>query len=1059
MKHVILAEPGVFALFGLAFMLMLATLVVLGVVGIVALVLRRNEKPDAPPVIPPTPSTIIVPQKCPKCGAPMPTDAPEGLCPRCLIALNLATQTDIPGEMATAKAPPGPPLPASDIAKLFPQLEILECLGRGGMGAVYKARQPRLDRIVALKILSPEKQSNQKFAERFEREARALAKLHHPNIVTVYDFGETQGNYYLLMEFVDGLTLRQLLQTRKLEPAEALAIVPKICEALQYAHGLGIVHRDIKPENVLMDKEGRVKIADFGIAKILGDGERTNLTEEQAIGTPHYMSPEQIERPQTVDHRADIYSLGVVFYEMLTGELPLGKFQPPSKKVQVDVRLDEIVLRALEKEPERRYQQASEVKTRLETIAATAPYAGAPGQPHIKPDHFWRWFAVICLSLIVLPILILIIVSLVANFIPAFMRGRQEADLHPIEFPYSAGQGWFPLGDDIEISSFVLNGTHVTVKGHYNLASHTDALLKLGVTSDRIYGSPDEQAQCMYINGGSGEFTLTTTRNSSGFPHISMYADGRPFATLYFGRTDEVAQEKQLYDSMMSDPVALWLANGSANDSAHGHDGLPVNVSYTSGVVGSAFVFHPESNPGGAYSGIKIHDDPAFAVTNAFSIEGWIRPTGLGYVIFWRGDNRPGTDPYSLSMEGTTLKFTICDEADNDAEARAQIAYNEWWHIAAVYDHGTLTLYTNGVVAAETNSIIRPFGRLLELESPGLGIGNLNDGGNNFPFRGDIDDLAFYSRPLSPLEVRFNYEVGFKSAAAEASPNGPPTVVTGASPAPTTSEYSDLQKTMTMAEAQIIKDRIQIAQLSKMNNAQLRQALPDITKDSALNRLLQDLDNAEQESVMLNTFHGSNSPDRVSLNARTDEINQQINDRILGLMVGLKDQLSAQEAALDSLQAALATNGNPETVRITANQLTYDTRNQTLTASGNVQIQRDRSQELLLLQPPVVVETFPVSGARDVAPGDTEIRVRFSKAMMDQTWSWSTAWDNSTPESIGAPHYLDDGRTCVMKVHLEPGKTYAWWLNSDKFHNFKDAAGQAAVPYLLIFQTKPTNPK
>jgi serine/threonine protein kinase len=233
------------------------------------------------------------PSKCNRCGATLPPDSPEGLCPRCLIAMNLATQTEVTGESGPGPAKP-PPLPVGDVARLFPQLEILECLGRGGMGAVYKARQPRLDRLVALKILSPEKQGNQKFAERFEREARALAKLHHPNIVTVYDFGvvagvpnpETTLLPYLVMEFVDGLTLRQLLQSRKLSPPEALAIVPKICEALQYAHAQGIVHRDIKPENILMDNEGHLKIADFGIAKILGEGERGNLTEAQAIGTP-----------------------------------------------------------------------------------------------------------------------------------------------------------------------------------------------------------------------------------------------------------------------------------------------------------------------------------------------------------------------------------------------------------------------------------------------------------------------------------------------------------------------------------------------------------------------------------------------------------------------------------------------------------------------------------------------------------------------------------------------------------------------------------------------------
>ncbi len=337
---------------------------------------------------------------CSRCGAALSSDALKGLCPRCLLALNLAAPTEIPGETGprgtkVVKVPPTP----EEIAKHFPQFEILECLGRGGMGVVYKARQPKLNRIVALKVLAPEKVAETRFAGRFEREAQALARLNHPNIVTVYDFGEADGLYYLTMEFVDGVSLRQLLQTRKIAPEEALAIVPKICEALQFAHELGVVHRDIKPENVLLDKRGRVKIADFGIAKIVGgtgqpltrpadtlspsDGERAGargegtLTQDQVLGTPNYMAPEQMTKPQLVDHRADIYSLGVVFYEMLTGELPLGKFAPPSKKVQVDVRLDEVVLHALEKEPERRYQQASEVKTDVETIAGSAVASAA----------------------------------------------------------------------------------------------------------------------------------------------------------------------------------------------------------------------------------------------------------------------------------------------------------------------------------------------------------------------------------------------------------------------------------------------------------------------------------------------------------------------------------------------------------------------------------------------------------------------------------------------------------------------------------------------------------
>jgi serine/threonine protein kinase len=279
---------------------------------------------------------------CPSCHKPLPPDVPLGLCPECLIKSGFATGTE-PGAAGAEGAGFVPP-PVELIARLFPQLEIIELIGKGGMGAVYKARQPALDRFVALKILRPGTAGDPGFAERFNREARALARLNHPNIVGVHDFGQAGGLHFLVMEFVDGANLREVEHAGQLAPEQALAIVPQICEALQFAHGEGIVHRDIKPENILLDKKGRVKITDFGIAKILGQtSERVSLTgAKDVVGTPHYMAPEQVEKPLTVDHRADIYSLGVVFYEMLTGELPLGRFAAPSSKVQMDVRLDEI---------------------------------------------------------------------------------------------------------------------------------------------------------------------------------------------------------------------------------------------------------------------------------------------------------------------------------------------------------------------------------------------------------------------------------------------------------------------------------------------------------------------------------------------------------------------------------------------------------------------------------------------------------------------------------------------------------------------------------------------
>jgi serine/threonine protein kinase len=383
-------------------MTMAVWLVVMGAIVAVIVVLfkRRHQNPPPPPPpvgkSPAVPRTDVVPEKCPQCGTPLPTGALAGLCPVCLLKAGAAADT-----VTDAKQKTFVPPDIAELAAKFPQLEILELIGRGGMGAVYKARQKQLDRVVALKILPPGTGHDAAFAERFAREAKALAKLNHPNIVTLYEFGETGGQFYFLMEFVDGVNLRQLLHAGRISPREALAIVPQICDALQFAHDQGIVHRDIKPENILLDRRGRVKVADFGLAKIVGNDGRAELplgqTPEAAqqrrptneltdagkmMGTPQYMSPEQIAAPGGVDHRADIYALGVVFYQMLTGELPGKKIEPPSKKVQIDVRLDEVVLRALEKNPELRYQQVSEVKTMVETITGSSE----PNEPTVA-----RW--------------------------------------------------------------------------------------------------------------------------------------------------------------------------------------------------------------------------------------------------------------------------------------------------------------------------------------------------------------------------------------------------------------------------------------------------------------------------------------------------------------------------------------------------------------------------------------------------------------------------------------------------------------------------------------------
>ena len=319
---------------------------------------------------------------CPKCGTPIPDDAPQNLCPKCVLA-GISPTPATANTAATVLTNRTPPPTAEEVAEHFPELEIVEMIGAGGMGAVYKVRQPRLDRHVALKILSHDLAGDPAFVERFNREARVLARLNHPNIVTVFDFG-TSGPYcYLLMEFVDGVNLRQAMRAGGFTPADSLALVRDLCGALTFAHEEGILHRDIKPENILIDSRGRVKIADFGIAKLIGDSSPSDVTltmQGAILGSPQYMAPEQIETPGDVDQRADIYSLGVVFYELLTGELPLGRFAAPSEKSPMDPRIDEIVFRTLEKERQLRYQSASEFKTKVESVSQPVA-AAAGGQP------------------------------------------------------------------------------------------------------------------------------------------------------------------------------------------------------------------------------------------------------------------------------------------------------------------------------------------------------------------------------------------------------------------------------------------------------------------------------------------------------------------------------------------------------------------------------------------------------------------------------------------------------------------------------------------------------
>jgi tRNA A-37 threonylcarbamoyl transferase component Bud32 len=586
------------------------------------------------------------------------------------------------------------------------------------MGCVFKARQPQLNRIVALKILPEALARDAAFATRFAREARALASLSHPNIVTIHDFGRAGGLYFLLMEYVDGVNLRQALRAGRFTPEQALAIVPPICDALQFAHERGIVHRDIKPENLLLDKDGRVKIADFGIARMLernsqsGTASETDADRAAAIntaaGTPQYMAPEQRNAPQLADHRADIYSLGVVLYELLTGELPGARLQPPSHKVQVDVRLDEVVLRALEVKPDRRYATAAEFRTQIESIATGAP---APRVNVTTVGGRDPWVAP-AISLI-LGFAALVVSVPIVRTLPA-------------------------PGDSAYLFVVAVALCASPVAGVFTAAA-LRRKLDAGSASSRLT-----------MLGWIGFLLAIPVIGFGVFFLLALLSEG--------GQWNPATSESMIVPLTWFGSVLLPLAGWKLLKAAGG------GVKLSSRRIESA---HSDRPPGPA-------------TLTAFSALALALALGVGWIAL-------------RSARGTRETATTKRDASES------------------------------------------------------------------PLRGQESDTD-----------------------------------------------------------------------------------PDAT---------------------------------------------------------------VSERSLDSV-------------------------------------------------PPVVVETEPASGAREVGFGQTEIRVRFSKRMAGGSWSWTGAWPESAPQITDGPRYETDGRTCVVSVELEPGRTYAYWLNSATHQNFRDPTGHPAVPYLLIFQTR-----
>jgi serine/threonine protein kinase len=318
--------------------------------------------------------------KCPRCDFNNPDDTLY--CGKCAAPLRPSQDIDI---TETIEAPKEELTTGSTFAGRY---QIIEELGRGGMGRVYKATDTKINEKVALKLIKPEIASDKKTLERFGNELRIARKIVHKNVGRMYDINEEKGAHYITMEYVSGQDLKGFIrQSRQMGVGTAISIIKQVCEGLSEAHKIGVIHRDLKPSNILIDREGNVRIMDFGIARSLKEKGITGAGV--IIGTPEYMSPEQAEA-KGVDRRSDIYSLGVILYEMLTGRVPFegdtalsiamkhkgeAPIDPKEYNAQIPDDLSKLILKCLEKDKGGRFQSAGEIQSELENIEKGIPTA------------------------------------------------------------------------------------------------------------------------------------------------------------------------------------------------------------------------------------------------------------------------------------------------------------------------------------------------------------------------------------------------------------------------------------------------------------------------------------------------------------------------------------------------------------------------------------------------------------------------------------------------------------------------------------------------------------
>src|SRR5262245_23399961 len=347
------------------------------------------------------------PGHCPHCHVVLTADAPAGLCPRCLMQLALELTTGGPDQSSGSERFPAerftPDIMIPENLRSFGDYELLQQIARGGMGVIYKARQISLNRIVAVKMMLPGLVVSEAEAQRFQTEAEAIANLRHPNIVAIYEVGAHEGRRYFSMDYIEGQSLAAMIRDRPLPEETAARYVKVIAEAMQYAHLQGILHRDLKPSNVLLDKTGKPCVTDFGLAKRMGSDSRLTAAGV-VLGTPSYMPPEQAAgKNKQIGPASDVYSLGAILYELLTGRPPFQAattldtvllvinsepIAPRLLNPKLPRDLETICLKCLEKDARQRYPSAQELADDLDCYLKRKPIKA---RPISVLNCAWRW--------------------------------------------------------------------------------------------------------------------------------------------------------------------------------------------------------------------------------------------------------------------------------------------------------------------------------------------------------------------------------------------------------------------------------------------------------------------------------------------------------------------------------------------------------------------------------------------------------------------------------------------------------------------------------------------